>query len=227
MITFKTFLTEKSLFNPDVSWVNRLVKKIHIDDLYDVDELIDELNELFASKKIEFELETKPNFGSGAFKDKAAAAVGISGGEFVGLDSDPKIIINISKKAFTAFEDPRFVEVLKDTIKHELIHELQTKASKTKDLGGSDDDDVDYYKDPQEIGALASEIESQLLRIEPNVDVLIRKIQKADKSLEKSDAWRLYLLSYREDPQGFKKAYNRMVSTIVQRLQQHKNKKSK
>ena len=219
-------LQEKTIFNPDVSWVSRLLSRVDVADAGgDVHELADQLSAVFAKKKIGFEAGVG-RFGAGAYRDRLSAKTGLVGAEFVGMTADPQVVVTISKKA--AGLDrlfPEFDQRLKQLIKHEFIHQQQIarkqagQGGATTDLGGSPEQDHQYYADPYEVAAIASEMESQLLEIEPHVEKLITMLKNGDRRLTQSDRYRLYLLSYRQDPVKFKPAWSRMMKELIHRLE--------
>jgi hypothetical protein len=107
-------------------------------------------------------------------------------------------------------------------IKHELIHVEQNKMSGGK-VGRLDaNDDVKYYSDPQEVAAIASEMETELLKIEPDKNKLLDMLKTGNKNLQKSDRYRLYINSARQDPK-FLPAYKRIIRSVVDRLQARDN----
>lgn len=215
-------LLEKTLFNPDVSWVEPALSSISWEDAGgDVNLLCDMLNDAFSHYKIEFQpaLKSEIDYGSGAFTDNEAKKVGIPGAELIG--DDPLMIIKLtSKTAKFPKINQDIVNVIKRLIKHELVHYEQNKLANGK-IGGSFEGD-DYYADPHEIGAIATEIETQLLAIEPFPPELINKIKSKDDSLLKSDRYRLYVNMAKEDAK-FQRFFNRMLKTLISRLQNLKH----
>ena len=213
-------LAEARVIDPDVSWVEPILRNVNWEDAGgDVDALADILTQAFAEQDIAFEPAERgnANYGAGVFADRAARRVGIPGAEFNG--EDPLMVVYITQKTanFPAVT-PEIINVIKDLIKHELIHVEQNRLSQGR-LGFSHEGDR-YYKDPQEIGAIASEMESQLLRIQPNINKLLQMIQSGDRRLEKSDRYRLYKQSALQDPK-FKSAYNRIMKSVINRLTQN------
>lgn len=191
------------------------------DVLGDVDAIIDTLDTLYASRNISFEFAAgrDANVGSGKYKDTLSQKLGLTGAEFVGLNADPEFIVYVSKniaKVTDFSAESEFGERLYELLHHEYIH--RWRATMQGELGGSPEDDAEYYADPHEVEAIASEIENQFLRIEPNVQKLISMIQNKDKQLLKSPRWKLYVDSYNDDPTYFATAYKNMVSEITSRL---------
>ena len=214
----KDILLEKTIFNPDVSWVAPILSSINWEDAGgDVFELCELLTTAFEHHKIEFAPASKSeiDYGSGVFTDAEAKAVGIPCAELIG--DDPLMIIKLTNKtAKFPHATQKIVDVITRLIKHELVHYEQNKLANGK-IGGSFEGD-DYYADPHEIGAIATEIETQLLRIEPYPPALINKIKSKDESLNQSDRYRLYVNMAIEDPK-FKRFFNRMLKTLIGRLQ--------
>jgi len=222
----KNQLDEKTIFDPHVNWVSKILSKMDIEEAgQDIHELADLLTDIFSKRKIAFEVGTG-KFGAGVYKDKLSAKTGLVGAEFISVDSDPQIIVVISKAAarLSSFF-PEFDMRLKQLIKHEYIHkqQLQKKiagtGNKNASLGSSPELDHRYYADPYEVSAITSEIETQLLQIEPNPQKLISMLKIGDKRLQQSDRYRLYLLSYKEDPLKFKPAYTKMIKELIHRLE--------
>lgn len=209
-------LIEKTLIDPTVNWVDQLLSTVQPSD--DIFDLADSLSDAFAERKIAFDV-ARGSFGAGTFKDKLSASVGLLGAQWIGKDSDPQMVIKITPKAATLPAlTGNFSHRLKELISHELVHAKQAELSKTGKIGNSKSGDA-YYSDPQEINAIATEVKSQLLRIEPNVPELIAMIQRGDSRLDKSDRFRLYKQSAMTDP-SFRKAYNRLRSQVILLLQQ-------
>jgi hypothetical protein len=210
-------LSEARVIDPDVSWVEPILGNVNWEDAGgDVDALADILTRAFAEHDIAFEPAERGNidYGTGVFADRTARRVGIPGAEFNG--EDPLMVVYITQKtARFPTVTPDIVNVIRDLIKHELIHVEQNRLSQGR-LGFSHEGDR-YYKDPQEIGAIASEMESQLLRIQPNINKLLQMIQSGDRRLEKSDRYRLYKQSALQDPR-FRSAYNRIIKSVINRL---------
>lgn len=217
MKSFLQYLEERKIINPDVSFVGQGLSKINPDDLIDSYDFIDSLNAVF-EPQVTFELVARGNFGSGVFKDKLSAHTGIAGAKYNGPDDDYEITVLITKRALGTFvKEPNvFEDRLKQIIKHELIHKAQTERA-GKDLGASADGDQ-YYFDSHEVHAIVSEIETQLLQIEPDRDKLITMIQKLDPKLNKSDRWRLYVNLVKERPE-FRKSFNQVIKELILRLQ--------
>ncbi len=208
-------LIEKTLIDPTVNWVDQLLSTVQ--PTGDVYELADALTDAFYEKGIGFEV-SRGSYGAGVFRAKQSAAVGLTGAEWIGKDSDPQMVIKITSKAATLPTlAGAFSNRLKELISHELVHAKQAELSKTGKIGNSKDGDA-YYSDPQEINAIATEIKSQLLRIEPNASTLITMIQRGDPHLEKSDRYRLYSQSAKTDPQ-FRKAFNRIRTQVINLIQ--------
>ena len=215
-----TRLSEARVIDPDVSWVEPILRNVNWEDAGgDVDALADILTQAFAEHDIAFEPAERSNinYGTGVFADRLARRVGIPGAEFNG--EDPLMVVYITQKTanFPAVT-PEIINVIRDLIKHELIHVEQNRLSQGR-LGFSHEGDR-YYKDPQEIGAIAAEMESQLLRIQPDINKLLQMIQSGDRRLEKSDRYRLYKQSALQDPK-FKSAYNRIMKSVINRLTQN------
>jgi hypothetical protein len=213
----REFLAEARVIDPDVSWVEPILRNANWEDAGgDVDVLADILTQAFAEQDIAFEPAERGNinYGTGVFADRVARRVGIPGAEFNG--EDPLMVVYITPKTakFPAVT-PDIINVIRDLIKHELIHVEQNRLSQGR-LGGSHQGDR-YYKDPQEIGAIAAEMESQLLRIQPNINKLLQMIQSGDRRLEKSDRYRLYKQSALQDPK-FRSAYKRIIKSVINRL---------
>lgn len=195
--------------SPDVSFLS-VVQDIEAVDVYD---LIDQLNDRL-EPKITFELVGRGNFGSGVFKDKLSADTGIAGAKYNGKDDDYEITVQLTKRAFTASRE-RFLDRLQQIVKHELIHADQTERA-GHDLGASADGD-EYYFDKHEVHAIVSEMETQLLQIEPDKDKLYGMISRLDPKLEKSDRWRLYVHLVREQPK-FLKSFQKIIKELILRL---------
>ena len=211
------FLSEARVIDPDVSWVEPILRGVKWDQAGgDVDALADMLSQAFEQYDIVFEPAERggANYGVGVFADRAARKVGIPGAEFNG--EDPLMVVYITPKtANFPTATPDIVNVIRDLIKHELVHVEQNRLSQGR-LGSSHPGDR-YYKDPQEIGAIAAEMESQLLRIQPDINKLLQMIQSGDRRLEKSDRYRLYKQSALQDPK-FRRAYNRIIKSVINRL---------
>ena len=203
------------IFNPDVSFVQHILLSINIEDACGcVDTLADILTDSFEPYNIIFEKEIHPFYGTKQFRSKTAARVGIPGAELSGTD----VIVFITRTtANLKCVTQEMIDHVQDLVKHELIHLEQAKVSKTGGIGNSEEGDA-YFADPQEIAAIASEMESQLLRIQPDRHKLIGMIQVRDRSLVKSDRYKLYLESLKEDPVGFRKAFNKMMASVIARL---------
>lgn len=210
-------LSEATVINPDVSWVEPALRSVKWDEAGgDVDALADMLTQAFEQHDILFEPAERGdiNYGVGVFADRMARRVGIPGAEFNG--EDPLMVVYITPKTakFPAV-NPDIINVIRDLIKHELVHVEQNRLAQGR-LGGSRPGDR-YFQDPQEIGAIAAEVESQLLRIQPNINKLLQMIQSGDRRLEKSDRYRLYKQSALQDPR-FRRAYNRIIKSVINRL---------
>lgn len=211
------FLSEARVIRPDVSWVEPILQSIDWSQAGgDVDALADMLTQAFEQHDILFEPAERgaANYGAGVFADRIARRVGIPGAEFNG--EDPLMVIYITPRtaSFPAV-NADIVNVVRDLIQHELVHVEQNRLAQGR-LGGSRPGDK-YFQDPQEIGAIAAEVESQLLRIQPNINKLLQMIQSGDRRLEKSDRYRLYKQSALQDPR-FRPAYNRILKSVINRL---------
>jgi hypothetical protein len=180
--------------------------------------LADLLTQAFEHQGIDFET-ARGSFGRGIFRDRSSARVGLVGAEYLGADSDPEIVVYITGRAAKLGYDPReFADRLRELIAHELVHKLQTQRSRRGTIGASASSEQGYYQDPHEVAAIASEIESQLTRIQPDRPELLRMLRRGDVRLEQSDRYRLYLRAYREDPQRWGLAFRRMMKELVFRL---------
>ena len=218
------FITEKTIINPDVNWVGPILKSVDWESAYgDVYELADLLTNAFEQYDIAFEPADRADtkYGSGVFTGRLAKSVGIPGAEFIG--GDPLIIVYITKKTASFPEvNADIIMKISQLIKHELIHVEQNKMSGGK-VGRLDaNDDVKYYSDPQEIAAIASEMVTELLKIEPDKNKLLDMLKTGNKNLQKSDRYRLYINSARQDPK-FLPAYKRIIRSVVDRLQARDN----
>jgi len=219
-ILTESLLGEKTIINPDVSWVPTILSKVKWHKAEgDVDELADMLTRAFRKYDIAFEPAERSatQYGKGIWTDKLSKSVGIPGAEFNG--EDPLMVVYITPKT-ASFEEvtPEIIQRISQLIKHELVHVEQNKLAKGNLGTMSDvDNDLKYYSDPQEIGAIASEMETQLLQIEPDVSKLLPMIQRGDKKLLKSARYNLYYNSAKQDPK-FMPAYKKMLRAVVDRL---------
>jgi hypothetical protein len=219
----KEILLEKTVFDPDVSWVDKILTKVNFNKANgDLFILANMLEKAFRKQKIIFDIIDKPKFGKGIYREKSAAKTGILGAEYIG--GDPEMVIYISHpttKLSSPF--PEFAHKLKQFIKHELIHKEQMKKSKLGHIGASPVSDISYYSDPYEISAIASEMESDLLQIEPDPIKLVNLLKTGDKKLHKSDRYRMYLHDYRNNPTLWKKAFSRMMHELISRIEHKSN----
>lgn len=207
-------LLEKTIFNPDVSWVDDVLRTVDFNEANgDLFELASMLDDAFQKYKITFE-----TYRAKYNKDSSLPRkTGILGAEYIG--GDPFMEIKISQNsAKLSSPFPDFANMLKQLIKHELIHHEQIEKGKTKNIGTSPIDDLGYYSDPYEIAAIASEMESELLRIENDPAKLIKMLRYGDKKLLKSDRYSLYLKSYKDEPMLWKKAFARMMKELLARI---------
>lgn len=209
------------IFRPDTSWVRELVQRVDLhDSLGDVFVMADLLSDSFFDKRVVFDVADRAFYGSGVFRDKLSAKACLVGALWHGWESEGIMSIFLSKK-FTpeVAQLPEFVWRLEELISHELIHGEQSNLSSLGHVGGYLPEDK-YYSDPHEIAAIASEMEIQLLRIEPDVSTLIGMIKRGDQKLHLSDRYRLYAHSLREEPVKFRRSYNKMMRALVERLTQ-------
>lgn len=217
MKTYKLFMSEAvSSINPDVSWVEQMLQSVDASQMFDVYDLVDRLTELFSPHKVLFTVERRGT-GSGVFKDREAAATGVVGANFSGFGGDYEYEIYLNSSALKNFikSPTKFGNKLKQLLKHELIHAEQTRRA-GKSLGSSAGGDM-YWADPHELGAIASEVETQLLAIESDKSKLMKMMRSMDKKLEKSDRWRLYVHLVKEQPK-FRKAFEKLIKMVYQRL---------
>lgn len=205
------------VWNPDVSFVRDILPKVDICQAGgDADVLAEILTDSFSNTCVSFEHVHRPTYGSRQFRAKIATEYGMPGAEMMGHD----VVVYVTKRTARLEKvPPAMVDHTCDLVKHELIHIEQCKVSKLGHIGGSYDGDL-YYADPQEIAAIASEIESQLIRICGDAEAALKMMRVPTKVLMKSDRYRLYANSLQEDPAGFRKSYNRMMSAVVARLTQ-------
>jgi hypothetical protein len=213
----------RDIYRPDVSWVKSVLGSFDPDDsLGDVFILSDLLSNAFFDHSISFDVASKASYGQGVFRDRLSARTCLVGAEWHSWESESVMTIWVSKKLtpeITRTEDFRFR--LEELISHEFTHGYQCLKSAVGHVGVSAYSDEDkYYSDPHEIAAISCEMEMQLLRIQPDVEKLLKMLRVGDRKLHKSDRYRLYVYSLKEEPLKFRRSYNKMMRALTERLTQ-------
>lgn len=205
------------VWNPDVSFVREILPCVEICKAGgDVIDLADMLTEAFEGTCVMFEPEHRPRYGSRQFKAKIGSSCGMPGAELSGSE----VMVYVTKKTASLKEVTiDMVDHTCDLVKHELIHAEQCKMSRLGHIGSSVEGDA-YYSDPQEIAAIASEMESQLIRICGDSVTALKLMRNPTRALRASDRYNLYTNALKEDPVGFRKTYNRMMAAVAARLTQ-------
>lgn len=212
------------MISVNVDWVSQILDEFKVKECEgDPYKLIQMLELEFYEHRIGFDIEPRPIYGRGIFKDESSFKAGICGAEWHGYDAEVIMIIYLSKKVSKFNKvDSNFINRLQEVIAHELVHAEQTKMSKTSSIGYCDDDDFMYFSDSHEIQAVAVEAEMQLLRINSDVDELIKMIQTTPHELYTSDRFRLYKEFMKEEP-AFTPFHNRFMTVLIKRLQRRKH----